>query len=416
MTERLYHADAGRTTFEARVIERPDTFGRPAVILDKTAFYPTSGGQPHDRGRLNEVEVVDVTVRPGDGAVVHLLAAPLTAVNVQGRIDWPRRFDHMQQHTGQHILSQAFIRTASSHTVGFHLTAGRVTIDLDQPELTAVQVEQAERLANEIVWQNRPVTARIVSQEEAARLALRKVPDVDGDTLRLVDIADFDLTACGGTHVAATGAVGLIKLTKLERRAGALRVEFRCGGRALADYNQKNDILNRLAAELTTGYWEVEKIVAAMREELKQNGRLLKQQKAQLLSYTAERYLKEAEQIGETLVVSRAFEESEGADTRQLAQQLARHPNVVALLGVSGPAVQIVFCRAPDAPGDMNLLLKSALATIESARGGGGATFAQAGGPAVAHEQVEQLLAHAKQQLRIQIGLGAGLVSTADRG
>ena len=182
-------------------------------MLDHTGFYPTSGGQPHDLGWLNDTAVTNVTLHP-DYGLLHWLAAPLKDDQVNGRIDWPRRFDHMQQHTGQHILSRAFIETAQAETVGFHLTPDNLTIDLDCNSLTSDQITAAERLANQIVWEDRPVSSRSVTPEQARQLDLRKLPDINEAAVRLIEIFGFDLTACGGTHVARTGAVGLIKVIK----------------------------------------------------------------------------------------------------------------------------------------------------------------------------------------------------------
>ena len=201
--QRRYYIDAYTTAFSARVVERiyhkENTAVVRAVVLDQTYFYPDSGGQPADMGWLGAFPVADVTVREGDEAVLHWFAENAEVadadlpVQVVGKIDWSRRFDHMQQHTGQHILSRAFINTAEAETVSFHLGQEGCTIDLALPHgqpLTAVDVQQAEQLANQLIWQNRPITARFVTQEEAATLPLRKQPEVSGSLLRLVQIAE----------------------------------------------------------------------------------------------------------------------------------------------------------------------------------------------------------------------------------
>ncbi|MCI0396910.1 MAG: alanyl-tRNA editing protein, partial [Chloroflexi bacterium] len=287
MTERLYYNDAYTTRFQAHVVERLTHQGRPAVVLDQTYFYPTSGGQPFDQGHLGGTPVIDVFVRDSDQAVIHVLGGEVWVDEIAAEVAWARRFDHMQQHTGQHILSQAFIQAAGAETVSFHLGDESCTVDLHVNQLAAAQIEQAELLANQIIWENRPVRATMVSQEQAARLPLRKVPPLEGDKLRVVEIKNFDLTACGGTHVSHTGEIGMIKIVKLERRGAELRVEFKCGQRALHDYRLKNSIINRLAAELTTGYLELEPTVTRMRDELKELRRVLKQQQTQLLSLEA---------------------------------------------------------------------------------------------------------------------------------
>lgn len=220
MTERLYYSDSYTRKFAARVRERAALPDRHAVILDRTFFYPASGGQPSDLGMLNGVAVEEAVVRESDKAVLHFLARPLDTDSVEGEIDWPRRFDFMQQHTGQHILSQAFIRSAEALTVGFHLGAETTTIDLDTEKIAPSAIERAEQIANEAVAANYPVRAWFPTADELSRLTLRKTPDVDGP-LRVVAIGEFDFNACGGTHVAHTAEVGPIKILKTEKQKRA---------------------------------------------------------------------------------------------------------------------------------------------------------------------------------------------------
>ncbi|MDT8307463.1 MAG: alanyl-tRNA editing protein, partial [Anaerolineae bacterium] len=267
MSVRYYYEDAYKTHFEANVRERLVHDGKPAVVLDGTYFYPASGGQPADGGTLGGRPVLDVFIR-NDGAIVHVVGGELGDGALQGVVDWPRRFDHMQHHTGQHILSQAFIRIAGAETISFHLSDNSVTIDLDCESLQPQEVEAAELLANTIVWEGRPVEVRMLSAAAAEQLALRKLPPVDGDTVRLVDIASFDLTACGGTHVARTGEVGMIKVVRVERQRGRPRIAFLCGRRALLDYRQKNRVVNHLSTILTTGTEQLEESVGNLQEEL----------------------------------------------------------------------------------------------------------------------------------------------------
>ena len=207
MTNRIYYTDPGCRTFDAVVHRALEYDGHPAVTLDRTAFYPSSGGQPFDTGRLGASGVVETV--DADGAVVHVLSAGLAAgVAVTGEIDWVRRFDHMQQHTGQHLLSAAFDRLFDNRTVGFHMGADVSTIDLAR-EAAPTEVERAVDEANRIVWEDRPVLIRLVSQTEASNLPLRKESGREG-TLRLIEVSGFDLSACGGTHVERTGAIGVI--------------------------------------------------------------------------------------------------------------------------------------------------------------------------------------------------------------
>ena len=257
MTERLYYHDAYAREFDAAVVgvdavsERPGHF---AAVLDRTAFYPTSGGQPFDTGILGAARVVDV-IDGDDGRILHLVEGPIELGPTRGVIDWPRRFEHMQQHTGQHVLSAAFDRLLNVSTVSFHLGSTASTIDLAR-EVTAAEIARAEHEANRVVWENRPVTIRFADADEVAALPLRKESKRDG-VLRLVDVEDFDVSACGGTHVARTGAIGIIAIAAFEKFKGGTRLEFLCGGRALAGYHGLRDtvaasvrLLSVLPAEL----------------------------------------------------------------------------------------------------------------------------------------------------------------------
>lgn len=393
MNERLYYQDAYTNQFSAVIVERITENGRFAITLNQTYFYPTSGGQPFDRGTINGLPVIDVTIRAEDGAVLHWLehAAPkddeVTAV-----IEWPRRFDHMQQHTGQHILSQAFIRISAAQTVGFHLSDDTVTIDLDVNTLTNEALNQAEQLANQIVWENRPINIHMITRTEAEKMPLRKIPPAQTGEIRLIDIENFDLTACGGTHVARTGGVGLIKIVKQERRGENLRVEFRCGGRALSDYGSKNNTIQELMAVLTTGQEALVTAVTTLQDENKTNQRVIKKLQNSLLETEAAQLLQTGQKLDSFTFISRVFDENEGINLRQLGQHLTQNPGIVALLGTVGSKTQLLFCRSGDAPGDMNLLLKEALKQLGGGGGGGSAQMAQGGGPPVDNGRLAQIL------------------------
>ena len=245
MTDRLYYHDSFLYDFDAEVREVLDS-PRPALILDRSAFYPTSGGQIFDTGwlttdasqKLKVTEVADTE----DGKVVHYIEAEKDAkpsglqpgTRVRGQIDAARRRDHMQQHSGQHVLSAAFIRLYNLPTVSFHMADDCCSIDLDAPTLTKEQIESAERLANDIILENRAVDIRFVTREEAGKLGLRKLPPTERDELRIIDIRDWDVSACGGTHVAHTGQIAGILLRKTEKVRQGWRIEFVAGQRAVA--------------------------------------------------------------------------------------------------------------------------------------------------------------------------------------
>ncbi|HFD39025.1 MAG TPA: alanyl-tRNA editing protein, partial [Anaerolineae bacterium] len=362
MTGRLYYDDAYRTRFQARVVERLEWEGQPAVVLDRTAFYPTGGGQPHDTGALNGVPVVDVVSRQEDEAVVHVLAAPLADEQVVGQVDWARRFDLMQQHTGQHVLSAACVEQLGANTVGFHLSGEYATIDLDRALLTAEDLAGVEEKANAIVFENRLVTTRWVPDEEVADLPLRK-PLAHAGPVRVVEVADFDCSACGGTHVRATGEIGLIKITRSERRGAETRLEFLCGHRALADYAAKNALLLNLAAEFTVGHWEIPDLVHRLAAELKETRRELRRSRDALLDAQAEALWQGAAPVGEVRLVRAELEGRPMADLKHLAQRLIEHPRTVALLGSRQPAGEtsyLAFARSADLDLPMGDLVREA--------------------------------------------------------
>jgi alanyl-tRNA synthetase len=399
MTERLYYADAYTRQFTGRVTERLTVDGHPAVVLDRSAFYPTGGGQPHDTGKLNAVNVIDVQQRKEDHAVIHVLDAPLESDDVEGLIDWARRFDHMQQHTGQHILTQAFVQSCGASTVGFHLSAESVTIDLDRSELPPEAFIVAEELANIIVFENRPVTARYVNPDEVEGIRVRRIPEaLATDGLRIIDITDFDVTACGGTHVNATGSIGLIKIVKTEKRGDKTRLEFRCGGRAFSDYRIRTAVLNHLTPVLNCGFWEVDTAVMRLLDQLQNTQRSLRQAQARLTEYDAQVLLASVEPENGLrtikLVVDYDLDQA-----RLLAQTLTTQPGVLALIGIPGERAHVIMARSPNLPYDMNEGLKRALNLLGGGRGGGQPDFVQGGGMSADGPQLTRALDAAAQAL-----------------
>jgi len=405
MTKRLYYDDAYVTHFAARLVEQIPYGDRFAVVLDQTAFYPTSGGQPFDLGILGGGKVVDVLVRERDDAVLHLLAAPLTGQldEIFGEIDWDRRFDHMQQHTGQHVLSQAFLQVAQAETVSFHLGTESSTIDLICPrQLSPTAMEQAESLANKIVWEDRPVLTRMVSPSELTDLPLRKPPTITGD-VRVVQVADFDWSACGGTHTARTGEIGLVKIIKWERRGNETRVEFRCGRRALIDYAQKNSMVNSLAAGFNVGHWELDQAVERLTAEIKELRAGLRRAGRELARFEAEELRSTAPSIAGVRLVVRKLGEQPVMELRELARQLVSRPGVVALLGAGDQKAQFCFARSSDVEIDMVPLVQDIAQMLGSRGGGGKPDFAQGGGLLTDVQQLDTALEAAAQTVRAQL-------------
>ncbi len=399
MSDRLYYTDSYTREFSAYILELEQGEQGVRIVLDQTYFYPTSGGQPHDSGSINGVPVLAVEVRKEDGAVVHVLEQEPESKEVSAVIDWERRFDHMQQHSGQHILSQAFIRIAGADTIGFHLSADTVTLDLDIDNLGQAMIDQAEQLANQVVWQNQPIIVRWVSRAEAESLSLRKIPANGDDNLRLIDIADFDLTACGGTHVARTGEIGLIKVIKTETRGNKARVEFRCGKRALNHYRSINQVIRHLSSLLTTAAEELGASVTKLQENEKQTRRTLKQLQTKIDGLEAQQLLQSGQRIGDNTLVIHVYDGDSPGRIRALAGLLAKEEGVIALLAASGDRTHLVFSRADEAPGDMKTVLQEALRQLESGSGGGSNTFAQGAAESASGQSIRRAIEVAADRL-----------------
>ena len=384
-THRLFYTDTYQREFSARITARREMAGQPAVALDRTVFYPTGGGQPHDTGSLRpatwsaEADGVSVTdVVAGDGLIWHILSAPLAADAVTGALDWPRRFDHMQQHTGQHILSQAFVVTCDAETVGFHLGAASSTIDLRRSDLDAETLTRVEAAANAVVDAALGVQPTFVAPEALAGIPLRKPPKVTED-IRIVEVAGFDWSACGGTLVANTAQVGLIKINATERRGAELRVSFLCGGRARADYARLQTLAQGLVARFSTCQDELIDAVDRRAGETQALRRDLTELEGQWIESTTLALWSAAESRGLVRVVAGAFDYP-FERAKRIVQALRTQPGAVVLLGVRGERPQLIFARADDVALDAGALLRTAVAT-GGGRGGGRPDFAQGGVP-----------------------------------
>ena len=402
MNERLYYEDAYLTSFSALVTERFTHEEKPAVRLSQSAFYPTSGGQSYDTGNLDGTDVVDVQVG-ADGTVLHLLAEPLPeeTESVRGRIDWRRRYDHMQQHSGQHLLSQVFFRQLGLETVGVHFGDALNTVDLDGPALSAAQLTDVETAINEIVWQNRPIRAYWITEDEWAKVPLRRVPTVHGK-IRIVEIDKFDWSACGGTHVKRTGEIGLIALLRIEKHRGRSRVHFVCGRRALTDAAERRGLLAKTAGLLDSGVDDVPELVSKQQEALRGAERELKALREGLVEYQARELLAETETAGGLRLVTEELADSEPAAVQRLAGALVAGPGVVALLGCAqGGKGTVVFARSEDLSFHIGNLLRDTLRQFGGG-GGGRRDFAQGGG--VATEKLADVLSAAAETVRQAVG------------
>jgi alanyl-tRNA synthetase len=408
MTERLYYHDSFLYNFDAEVrsvIETP----RPALILDRTAFYPTSGGQIHDTGwivtsdgKLRVTEVVDANDNDEDGRVVHYLEAPLKNVqpgsHITGEIDAARRRDHMQQHSAQHVLSAAFVRLFNMPTVSFHMADDYCSIDLDTNSLSKNQIESAERMANEVMIENRDVDVRYVTREEAASLGLRKLPPAERDQLRLIDIRDWDLTACGGTHVSHTGQIGGILLRKSEKVRQGYRVEFVAGQRAIATARRDFSALTEAAALFSAGIYDVPQQARKSLDEIRSLRKQREQSQEELAEAQAATLLAETPESNGRKLVVRTFSDRDLNFLKLLAQKLTRQSSAaIALLATTSPQPALVFAQSAGQPYDMGTLLKETAAKL-GGRGGGGKDLAQGGVPR--SEGLAEALATVAEALR----------------
>jgi alanyl-tRNA synthetase len=373
VTERLYYTDAYLTRFEASVTASSE--GARVVCLDRTAFYPSSGGQPFDLGTVSGVPIEDVA-EADDGSILHRLAEPLFAVRVDGEIDWKRRFDHMQQHTGQHLLSAVFAGQFGWDTLSFHMGAAVSTIELATPSVETVQLEAAERRANEIVTENRRVA--IAFEDAATAMGLRKQTTRSG-SIRVVSIEGLDRSACGGTHVRATGEIGCILLRGVERIRGNVRLEFVCGGRAVSLSRADHRTLTQIARTLTASFDEAPARVEAALERAQQAEKLRARLAVELGSLRGRALYSElAPDDRGRRIHRRAI--AAGEDVRSEAQGFTAGSNSVFMGWQESPSPTLLLACSPDAGLHAGNIVKGA-AVSHGGRGGGSATLAQASFP-----------------------------------
>ncbi|HEV8354053.1 MAG TPA: DHHA1 domain-containing protein [bacterium] len=387
MTDRLYYSDSYLREFDARVLDVREQAGATVIVLDQTAFYPTSGGQPHDLGTLGGAAVTDVIDE--QGTILHVTERPVRG-RVHGVIDWPRRFDHMQQHTGQHVLSQAFLRGAGAGTKSVHFGADVCTLDLDITDLSSADAAKVEDVASQIVFEDRPIVVTEVDESVLPDLGLRRPAKKRGQ-VRIVNVQEFDVSACGGTHVARTGEIGPILIRRWERLRGGVRVEFFCGWRAVRDARWKNATVLELAADLSVKDRELADAVRRVREQLKSAGQELTVYRARALEDEARRLLHGA--AGSPKYVTEILTDRSVNDVALLAGKIVgMEPSVAALATADG---KIVVARAAGIDLDAGQLLRTAIAPL-GGRGGGRSEFAQGAVPA---ERVADAIAALRQAL-----------------
>lgn len=389
-TERLYYNDPYLLEFDATVLEIKPIGDRIGAILDKTAFYPTSGGQPNDTGRINEAAVIDCVEDEESETVIHLLDRELTKGPAHCHIDAARRSDHMQQHSGQHVLSQAFMELFNWPTVSFHMGAVFCTIDLPAESISREQSEKAEDLANRIVRENRGVAVRYLTQDNIAEAGLRKPTERTGE-IRVIDISGFDRSACGGTHVRMTGEIGPVLITGLERAKKQTRVQFICGDRVLRYARQANRTLEAISQTISAPPFETASAVRILWDEHQVSRKRIEDLESRLIDYEA------AEFPVENGLAVAAFKNRGIEKLKMLAAKICARTGTVALLADEGDQLRVVFARSADGTADMNALLKKTLEKF-GGRGGGRPNLAQGGG--LVAESPDAVLRFAEEQLR----------------
>jgi alanyl-tRNA synthetase len=382
VTSRIYYTDPYCRRFDAVVTKTFEHAGHPAVLLDRTAFYPSSGGQPFDVGRLmpaggpDAVDVIDAV--DVEDEVVHVLSAPLPErTAVHGEVAWDRRFDHMQQHTGQHVLSAAFDRLFDNRTVSFHMGAELSTIDLAR-DVSWDQIARAEAEANRIVCENREVSIRFVSPDEAATLPLRKEPARTG-VLRLIDVKDFDLSACGGTHVARTGDIGAIVVPTVEKFKGGARVTFACGSRALRVFRALREAVSGSVRALSVLPHELPGAIERMQVEAKELRRAIKKFQESLAAQEAARLVEAGETSGAGRLVVEALDGWDANGLKIIASEITQRTSAVVVLLSAAVPFAVVVARSRDLAVDSQAVLRGLIDRF-GGRGGGKPDLAQGGG------------------------------------
>lgn len=397
MTEQLYFDAPLTFEFTAQVTEsRSLGGGRFGLILPRTYFYPTSGGQEHDTGFIGDARVMDVYKDNGD--IVHVVNQPLMPGDYPARIDRERRIRAMQHHTAQHILSASFLEVADIDSLSANINGETPsTIDLEVSETTPEVLQRAEAFANRIFFENLAVKTYNVTQDEIARLPVRKPPKVSG-LIRVVEVEDFDYTPCGGTHCPNTGMVGLLKIVKTERVNQKLRVHFVAGYQALDYFNMYQDLAQQAANLLETGLDGIPAALEHKLEQLKAAQNELETLRAGLLAAEADRLAASAERVGALRLVTATFRDRPAAELRQLAFKLREVPNLVSLLAsYDGGKLSLVVACSPDTNLDARDLLKKHLSPLNG-RGGGDKSLAQGGGPAD-ENVLEELFKNTKKYL-----------------
>jgi alanyl-tRNA synthetase len=376
MTNKLYYLDSYIKSFTTKILgQHQDESGQWHVTLEETAFYPTGGGQPFDTGTLNDIPVINV--EEVEGEIRHYVSTPLSEKDVTGIIDWDRRYDHMQQHAGQHILSAAFVELLGFETVSFHLGKETLTIDINTEELSEKMAKEVEDLANQVIIENRPIETKWVTEEESLNYPLRKKLSVI-DNIRLVIIPEFDYNGCGGTHPNSTGEVNIIKILSWERQKKTIRVQFVCGNRVLKQLQNKHKVITEVGQLISSSEQEMTSAVKRLLEQTKGLEKALDEAKEKLLQFEARDLLMN---FVSGNIVGEVFQNRSIQELQKLARILTTSDeNIIALLLTENEdKIQMVFAKGRSVVGNMKNLIGEVLPLVNG-KGGGNETMAQGGG------------------------------------
>lgn len=386
VNNKLFYQDSYIQTFTSKITKQEkDDKGLWYVVLEETAFYPTGGGQPFDSGTLNNIRVLNV--EEIEGEIRHYIETPIldSLGSLEGQINWERRFDHMQQHAGQHILSAAFEELFKYHTVSFHLGEEVLTIDLDIEELTESEAEEAEKRANQIILENRPIETKWVSQAELTQYPLRKQPTVS-ENIRLVIIPEFDYNGCGGTHPSSTAQVGAIKILDWEKQRKKIRIRFLCGHRVLKQFHVKHQVITQLTRLLNTPEHGMIQSLERLLENVKSADKQLEEARQTLLQFEAREMIHD--QLDQDKnghgIISKVVQNRSMKELQQLARMITNNSKevIVILISENESQLQVVTARGSAQNVSMKELLADILPLING-KGGGNEVMAQGGGDLV---------------------------------
>jgi alanyl-tRNA synthetase len=369
-TRRLYFDDAFQKEFEAAVVEKLTYEEKPAVVLDQTCFYPESGGQPCDRGTMDGVNVIHV-LEEGE-KIIHILDKEMAGPRIRGVVDWDRRFDHMQQHSGQHILSQCFTELLDGETISFHLGEAVSTLEIGLREIRESDAERVESRANEIIFEDREIKTYFVPREKISTIPLRRPPKKEG-LIRVVEVSGFDYSACGGTHCRRTGEIGMIKINTWDKIRGNMRFEFLCGRRALRDYSWKNRSLLATSLKLSVHEKDISASVEKILQEIKQSRKRMRKLQEQVAVYEAQQIIQKAT----SRILKEIWTEKTPEEGKLLALNIIRAGEFAVLFGIRGEENdRLIFASSEKLPLDMRELVPIVFSRV-GGKGGGSSSLVE---------------------------------------